>query len=80
MVRYVARNVFAWPGGYELVLYTDGAAICSSCVKERFELELLDAIDGTYREYAIGTGADIDPGACYCENCNKDLSSYAERE
>ena len=80
MVRYVARNRFAWPGGDELMLITDGAVICQGCLRERYSLELQDAIDCTYRETAIMTGADIDPNECFCDNCSKDLSSYAEME
>lgn len=34
---FVARERFAWPGGYALFLImTDGAALCADCVRENF--------------------------------------------
>lgn len=37
--RYVARNRYAWPGGYETVLVMDdGAILCAVCVRENYRL------------------------------------------
>ncbi len=78
MVRYVAREMFAWPGGYELILSCSGASLCPFCVRENYQIELMNAIDETWADYAISTSAEIDPENCFCDMCNKDLSAYAE--
>jgi hypothetical protein len=81
MVRYVARERFAWPGGYELVLHLgNGGSLCSNCVRAIYK----DLIHSQKTQYApelamaVECGAEFDPNQIYCENCAKDLSSYAE--
>lgn len=35
--RFVRRERYAWPGGYELALImSDGALLCADCVRENF--------------------------------------------
>ena len=79
-LRYVAREQYAWPGGYELSLFIDGDQLCSECVREEYGSLYSDIVfwDNSRMETAIDAGCNIDPGTCYCSNCNKDLSSYAE--
>lgn len=76
-VRYVARQRFAFPGGYELfTISSDGDCICQDCVRRRYAAELRNALDGQYM--SVDCGGNIDPDTCYCDNCGKDLSSYVD--
>ena len=74
-IRYVARERVAGLGGYELMLIDyNGSMLCSGCVRERFEEELRDCLEGYdwYKEAYIITDGDFD-GPIACENCNKDF-------
>lgn len=37
MVRFIARERFTWPGGYEICgIANDGALLCSQCVRDNY--------------------------------------------
>ena len=72
LIKSIARQPFAWPGGYLRVLHNDGGSICGICVKERFAEELYNSTwIGTEEcfEYLIQEETDN-----YCEHCNRKLS------
>jgi hypothetical protein len=38
-IKLAARNRYAWPGGYPLILVmTDGACLCTTCARTEFKL------------------------------------------
>ena len=81
MIRYVARVRFAWPGGYELALaYPDGQVVCQACTRANYRQAIEDVKDGYESPFAIIVGCNYDPKEVYCDDCNKDLSSYAEMD
>lgn len=46
IARYVAHEMFAWPGGYALALIlSDGAALCPSCIVENWREIRADVAD-----------------------------------
>jgi hypothetical protein len=79
--KHVARNRYAWPGGYPLYgVMSDGGALCPCCIKSEFR----NIAESTIKDYRDGwafLGADInyeDP-SLYCDHCNKRIeSAYAE--
>lgn len=71
--RLVRRDVYAWPGGYEMALMTtDGELLCHMCVEENFaniSWAHRHAADDGWRPhgYVVIEG----PGAEYCAHCSK---------
>ena len=74
---YVARDGFAWPGGYELVLLTvDGGTLCRQCVFDNYAQIYHDtAFDGwsgtgwcASGVYVMGSCSDDD---CSCDHCGR---------
>jgi len=46
-VKFAARDKYAWPGGYPLmVLMHDGESICPDCAKHNFQLIARNTRDG----------------------------------
>ena len=80
MVRFVAREMYAFPGGYELCLIAnDGGLICPECVKANYR----NIIDSTKTEcndgwQAAGIVADCELEDCRCDNCYKALGYETE--
>jgi hypothetical protein len=81
--RYIARERFAFPGGYELLAVMDDSALmCSQCVKDNFRLCLESARD--YKNDISADGWRIDAmilsSECEnfetCDNCNAHLDPY----
>lgn len=77
--RIVARERFAWPGGYELVLITsDGGCLCSACVRENYR-SVYDShktkTDDGWRPggLMILEGGREDYDGLTCDNCNRDF-------
>ena len=74
---------YAWPGGYPLFLVTtDGAALCSDCVKAEVR-QIVDACrtadDNGWRAHC----GDInwEDSNLYCDHCgNRIESAYAEED
>ncbi len=78
MVRYVAREKFAWPGGYELFIITnDGGLLCSFCVKENYRNVLhstkYDFNDG-WKAVFMGNDGELEDD--YCSHCGKEMGIH----
>jgi hypothetical protein len=75
-LQLVARNKFAWPGGYEMfVLASDGGLICSDCVQKEYRQLYHDTANKWH-----GTGWDViaadatcNCDEATCDNCGRDL-------
>jgi hypothetical protein len=78
VVRLVARERYAWPGGYMMFAVLDGAMLCSNCVRERYDIELRDALDGTIREAGIMHDGEFD-GPEYCDHCGLAFGVFADK-
>lgn len=81
-LRFVARERFAFPGGYELGLYIDdgsGDFLCQNCVREEYSTLYRDV-----KSFGVGVsivvGCDYDPGEVWCDGCHKDFSAYCDNE
>jgi hypothetical protein len=81
--RYIARERYAFPGGYELLAVTnDGALLCSQCVIDNFRLCLESARD--YQNDIYADGWRVDAIALsdelenfeQCSHCNKMIDGY----
>lgn len=68
----VARNPYAWPGGYERALVTDdGGILCSECVRKNIgRIRGASPDDGWYTVTQVHTG-EVDE--LVCDHCNRDL-------
>ena len=87
MAATVARDGYAWPGGYELVIVTDdGGVLCHDCVRSEYGQIYREAISRErgcgWKPAAVGAiGCNIDDAeALYCDNCDKVLCEGAEAE
>lgn len=78
----IARDLYSWPGGYELVAVTTcGDVLCAECVRKEFrQVYSASAHDG-WRIAAVGnaTGPDDDSGNIVldcetaCDNCGRNI-------
>ena len=75
--KTVARERFAWPGGYALGIATDdGACICSACVADELEqIAGSTAGDGWHPACAYYTDADDgeDCNDILCDHCGRNI-------
>ena len=78
VVRIIARDRYAWPGGYELLaVMDDGALVCSGCLHENYREILTDTKKGWNTGWRV-VGYTTDDccekdNADYCAHCNKPL-------
>jgi hypothetical protein len=82
-LRYVARNPYSWPGGYDVIALTsDGALLCSDCVRENYAACYDSTKNGHYDGWGVVgvvDGAWCESGEC-CDHCNKNLDAYKGEE
>lgn len=81
--KSVAREPFAWPGGYpRFLLMTDGGCLCPDCVKREFRLIAQATVKG-YRDGWQAAAADInweDPNL-FCDHCGRHIEpAYSDGE
>jgi len=71
----VARDRYAFPGGYALFAMTDdGGALCSACCRSEY-WRIADAFPGDgWSVIAIGCAAELD-AAVYCDHCSQDIDA-----
>lgn len=82
-VRQVARNPYAWPGGYPVVLVmADSEILCSACVSANYRLILESTRDNAASSPGDGwnaqgsmvlEGSAADYGETICAHCGVDV-------
>jgi len=79
-VRYIAREQFAFPGGYELIGITvDGGLLCSQCIRDNYKLILQSTYDGHETQWAVNhicTESELEN--THCDNCYKAIGYQNE--
>lgn len=83
IARYIARNRYTFPGGYEQFAITDdGGTLCASCCQEEY-MEIKESNPGHgWRVISVsvdyGTGASDDYHTCdHCSYSTRILDHYA---
>lgn len=68
---FIAQEMFAWPGGYEMFAVTDdGGILCNKCCKGEAEtIALANEGDGWF-VVAVDSMANCDESQ-YCDHCNR---------
>lgn len=73
-VRRMAREKYAWPGGYSLALVmTDGAVLCPDCVRSEYRQishETRHGMSGGWAAAAVDCAANWEESET-CEHCSK---------
>jgi len=83
MAAAVARDGYAWPGGYEMVIVTDdNAVLCRECVRAEYDQVYGEAIrreNGRgWKPAAIGIiGCNME-GRVDCDHCGRVISDDEE--
>lgn len=75
--KNVARNPYAWPGGYPTFLVmTDGGCLCPSCVKKEWRL-IVQAGLWNDRSGWNPAAADInwEDQALFCDHCGNQIEA-----
>lgn len=73
--KRVARDRFAWPGGYALgVVCVDGGMLCSACVAENLSLMSDPGDPQWYPAEAYIADADDDLYDVRCDNCHRPIT------
>lgn len=80
----IARDLFAWPGGYELVgLTTDGAIMCADCIRANYRLVYAATISNDRSGWgicgvgAVGCNIEATEGDdLTCCNCNRTIDTF----
>lgn len=84
-VKLIARNAYAWPGGYPVgLLMDDGEILCHKCTKGNYRLILtstrdLDHDGWTAAGHMIYEGTEEDHGRVECCNCGAVLVGEGAR-
>lgn len=75
-LRIIARDGYAWPGGYELfAVTTDGAVLCRDCVRKEYPAIYQATVAQDRSGWAVaGCSADCEcNGPVYCDHCGRDI-------
>lgn len=76
--KTVARDVYAWPGGYPLfVITTDGGALCPACVKSEWRHIVSASLSNDTRSGWHPAGAEInwEDQNLICDHCSGTIQS-----
>ena len=70
-IHSVARDRYAWPGGYPLIAMVDGDILCADCVRENYRNILADTFrDGWGTWKVTWTGCtQFDEHELLCGHC-----------
>jgi len=82
-VKLAAREKFAWPGGYPLVVVmTDGACLCCDCARQNFAQIGRATRDGLRDGWAAaGVDAHMQGAPEICAHCGVEIpSAYGDPE
>lgn len=81
--KSVAREPYAWPGGYpKILVMTDGAVLCPKCVRSEYAQIARSTIQGTRDGWRCeGAGIHWEGAPEICAHCNAEIpSAYGEQE
>jgi len=74
-LRQACRDVYAWPGGYSIIVSTtDGATLCAKCARKEYTGLSADSRNGGAEIY-IWAGCDTDSDTP-CDSCGEQLGSH----
>jgi hypothetical protein len=77
IAKYVAREHYAWPGGYELFVITDdGGLLCFDCCRSEFTQIIWDEVNDCstgWRVTAMDSMASYDEPH-HCDHCSRVIS------
>ena len=74
IAAYIAREKYAWPGGYELFAITDdGGILCNDCCKSEYYLIRTSYPGDGWHVSAYDYAANLEEPE-HCSHCNKDIS------
>lgn len=81
-VHSVARDRYAWPGGYPLVALVDGDILCANCVRENYRRILVDTFRDEWGVWKVeGTECtQYDEHETRCGNCYRVIVECWRRE
>ena len=80
-VKSVARNPYAWPGGYpRMVVMSDGECLCPKCARAEFKLIARATLDNDRSDWtALGDDINWEDNTLHCAHCNERIeSAYAD--
>lgn len=71
-VKQVAKDHFAWPGGYPLFLImVDGECLCAKCTEKNIGLIVANTVSKLDKQWqAIGQEVNWEDESLSCANCN----------
>ena len=75
-VKQVAKDHYAWPGGYPLFVVThDGEELCAQCVEENLGLIVTATANvGTDQQWqAEEQGVNWEDESLFCAHCNRSI-------
>jgi len=73
IARFIAREKFAWPGGYELFAVTDdGAALCFDCCRAQYRAIRAATPGDGWNVAALESAANCD-SAVACDHCSRTI-------
>ena len=74
IARYVARERYAWPGGYELfAIADDSGVLCNDCCRTEYALIARSNPRDGWRIIAIDSTADCDTDDVICDHCGRTI-------
>lgn len=81
-VKHAARNVYAWPGGYPIVVVmADGECLCCKCARTEYRAIARATRDpyGNRDWRALGTELHMEGAPIICAHCSAEIeSAYGE--
>ena len=85
VIRFVARERYAWPGGYMLSLvFPSGAVLCQDCLRKSYRDTMRDAMSdlecGVSGDYGIMNSSELDPLDVICDDCGNCCTGVSYRE
>jgi len=82
LARRIAREQFAWPGGYELcAVMDDGGLVCSACVRANYRNIIHDTKHGWNTGWRVeGITSEAELENCSCDHCDKPLGYQSNDE
>jgi hypothetical protein len=74
IAKHIARNPYAWPGGYPRFAITDdGGALCPKCCRAEFGL-IARSLPGD-GWHVVAHDINYEDNSLYCDHCNNQIES-----